>query len=107
MRWSVVVACIAICACIIERGNEGRNEAVISVICKCTESPLPKAQEMCVEKLKAEFEQNQGDIPQACATCVLANQDRCASLEQQCEQACSNPIPPTGDDDVPQPGGPK
>ncbi|MBX3156314.1 MAG: hypothetical protein KF773_09975 [Deltaproteobacteria bacterium] len=94
-RWVVGIACIALGACILQRNDTSRDEAVIAVLCACEAPALPKAQELCVEDLKRELGEF-GTIRDRCAQCILANSNRCATLLSDCRNACGGPIDEPG-----------
>jgi hypothetical protein len=103
-RWvAVYLACIA-AACIIKGGDQGRNEAVIAVFCKCQAPPLPSAQELCAQDLREEL--GNQTIPEFCANCILANQANCTTLLDECDFACGGG-PEEDDGPVMLPGLPK
>jgi hypothetical protein len=90
-RWvAVYLACVVLGGACILTGDQGRSDAVLKVICKCQAAPLPRAQEICLEDLRDDFGNQQ--IPEACANCILQNQDRCATLMMDCQFQCGGPV---------------
>jgi hypothetical protein len=95
-RWVVGLACIALGACILQRSDSARDDAVLAVLCACEAPPLPKAQELCVEDLREELEDF--GIPERCAQCILANSNRCATIMDDCRNECGGGVDPVEDD---------
>lgn len=91
MRFAWVFAlgvCLACAACLGDQ-RAARTEAVVHVICECTEAPLPKVQEQCIDETKSQIPA----LSDQCIECILANSNNCNSLMAVCQNDCQRPQP--------------
>jgi hypothetical protein len=59
-------------------------------LCGCAVSPLPSAQQDCNASCEMAFERT--PLPELCIQCITAHADRCATLFDDCDTACSTNV---------------
>ena len=60
-------------------------------LCRCTDSPLPGAQQSCTAGCMTQFARN--PLGDTCIACVVEHVDRCATLLEDCGPVCTQPVP--------------
>ena len=70
--------------------------SICEPLCHCTAVPLPSAQRACTTTCVTEFETNPLSVP--CIDCVIAHENRCTTLMNDCNPICSQgaPLPAYG-----------
>lgn len=67
---------------------------VCQVLCDCTTAPLPAARTECNTKCVGQFSSN--PLPELCVECVLEHQNRCSTVEDDCNPLCQQTQPGGG-----------
>jgi hypothetical protein len=63
-------------------------------LCRCSDVPLPAAQDACTRSCITEFERNPPGT--ACVTCVVEHANRCENLVDDCTPSCTEAIARVG-----------
>jgi hypothetical protein len=89
----IPVACaIALAAC--DSPPEAEAELLCTTVCRCIGSPLPAAQQQCVDLCVRSDDLT--NASRVCSECIFTHADRCGSITSDCMPLCGN-------DDVPEP----
>lgn len=97
MQRVALVVSVWLCAVGCTATPEEQIAAVCAILCRCNEAPLPDTQAACTSACQAEISDQVGELPDDCVTCIEANANACAALDDACDSACSPPAP---EDDV-------
>lgn len=92
--WLLLIG-LAVASAACEVPPEEKARQACTVLCGCTEAPLPAVQDRCIAGCISDPEFDA--LSDECIACVTANSDRCSTLETVCNQACEGPSP-TDDD---------
>jgi len=101
----LAVALLAVFAAWTPACTQSITEDAFSVcrpLCRCTDRPLPGAQQSCTAGCATQFVQN--PLGDACVACVVEHANLCDTLLEDCGPVCTQAVPLESYVEGPAPG---